>query len=334
MDDRARVAELLGRDPRGAFEVVVRDDDGDPIVIRNAPLLDDGTPMPTRYYLVGERLVRQVSRLEARGGVREAEAAIDAGEIAATHERYAAERDAAIDPAHRGPVPSGGVGGTRVGVKCLHAHVAHALAGGDDPVGRWALERLDDAVDGTGGHADPAADGVLHVHIDDREIAVSSSGTDAHPHRLPVGPLVLTDGPLRGSDPPAPADLTNALGLVHDHLDDLLIADPDLARATEVVVSGEHATAMARVELGDDVVPAGYELHRAAADEVFRTLALEPRADRRHNPGLDARHVESIVGTCCVILGLMRRFDLAHVGIPASTDAAPAPRADHAGVTR
>jgi hypothetical protein len=144
MDDRVRVAQLLGREPQGAFDVVVRTDDGDPLVVRNAPFLDDGTPMPTRYYLVGTDLVRRVSRLEAAGGVREAEATIDATLIAETHARYAAERETAIALDHVGPRPSGGVGGTRTGVKCLHAHVAHALAGGDDPVGRWALEHLDD----------------------------------------------------------------------------------------------------------------------------------------------------------------------------------------------
>lgn len=143
MDDRARVAELLGREPAGAFEVVVRDADGDPVVVRNSPFLDDGTPMPTRFYLVGADLVRDVSRLEAAGGVRAAEAAIDPDELAALHRRYGAERDAEIPPDHDGPRPSGGVGGTRVGVKCLHAHVAYLLAGGDDPVGRWALAQLD-----------------------------------------------------------------------------------------------------------------------------------------------------------------------------------------------
>ena len=144
MDDRARVAELLGREPAGPFTVVVRDDAGDPVVVRNAPFLDDGTPMPTRFYLVGAALVREVSRLEAAGGVKAAEAAIARDDIAALHQRYGTERDAAIDADHTGPRPSGGVGGTRVGVKCLHAHVAHLLAGGDDPVGRWALEQLAD----------------------------------------------------------------------------------------------------------------------------------------------------------------------------------------------
>jgi hypothetical protein len=142
MDDRVRVAQLLGREPRGAFDVVVRDELGDPVVVRNAAFLDDGTPMPTRYYLVGVEIVREVSRLEARGGVRDAEAAVPAEEIRATHERYARERDATIPDKHVGPRPTGGVGGTRTGVKCLHAHVAYCLAGGDDPVGRWALEAL------------------------------------------------------------------------------------------------------------------------------------------------------------------------------------------------
>ena len=40
------------------------------------------------------------------------------------------------------PRPSAGVGGTRRGVKCLHAHYAWYLAGGDDPVGRWVAERF------------------------------------------------------------------------------------------------------------------------------------------------------------------------------------------------
>jgi len=143
MDDHQRVTELLGRPPRGAFEVVVRDADGDPVVVRNAPFLDDGTPMPTRYYLVATDLVRDVSRVEAAGGVNRAEAELDPAAIAVTHDRYAAERSAAIPDDHVGPRPFGGVGGTRIGVKCLHAHVAHLLATGDDIVGRWTLDEIE-----------------------------------------------------------------------------------------------------------------------------------------------------------------------------------------------
>jgi len=136
---------LLGREPRGAFEVVVRDAAGAPMVIRNAPLLDDGTPMPTRFWLVDPALGAQVARIESVGGVRAAEAAVDAEELQRAHDRYAAERDAAIPADHAGPRPHGGVGGTRRGVKCLHAHYAWHLAGGDDPVGRWVAAALAEA---------------------------------------------------------------------------------------------------------------------------------------------------------------------------------------------
>ena len=122
--------------------MVVRNSSGAPAVIRNAPILHDGRPMPTRYWLVEEDLRRLVGRLESEGGVRAAETAVDAGELVEAHARYAAERDAAIPEDHHGPRPSAGVGGTRRGVKCLHAHYAWHLAGGDDPVGRWVAERL------------------------------------------------------------------------------------------------------------------------------------------------------------------------------------------------
>ena len=140
--DRERVTALLGREPRSDVDVVVRHADGAPVVIRNPPILDDGTPMATRYWLVGEPERRLVSELESEGGVRAAQAAVDPRELAAAHDAYALERDAAIPSGFAGPRPSGGVGGTRAGVKCLHAHYAWFLAGGDDPVGRWVSDQL------------------------------------------------------------------------------------------------------------------------------------------------------------------------------------------------
>jgi len=138
-----QVAQLLGREPDVDYEVVVADGAGVPVVIRNRPLTRDGRPMPTRYWLVGAEQRAAVSRLESEGGVRAAEAAVDPEELAAAHRRYAGERDADIPEGWSGPRPSGGVGGTRRGVKCLHAHYAWHLAGGDDPVGRWVAQRLD-----------------------------------------------------------------------------------------------------------------------------------------------------------------------------------------------
>jgi uncharacterized protein len=122
--------------------VAVRRPDGTPAVIKNAPLLDDGTPMPTLYWLIDPELNAAVSRLESGGGVRQATQVVPASAIVQSHERYAALRDESLRADHAGPVPSGGVGGTRRGVKCLHAHLAWFLAGGDDPVGRWVSENI------------------------------------------------------------------------------------------------------------------------------------------------------------------------------------------------
>jgi hypothetical protein len=147
---------------------VARDAGGQPAVIRNAPLLHDGTPMPTRYWLLDPVLLQLIGRLEAAGGVKRAEAEIDPAVLADAHRRYAAERDAAIPVGHEGPRPFGGVGGTRQGVKCLHTHYAWFLAGGDDPVGAWVAEHLHEVrtsearpADGASGEAagTPGGDG-------------------------------------------------------------------------------------------------------------------------------------------------------------------------------
>jgi hypothetical protein len=76
--------------------------------------------------------------------VNQAERDLGLTVIAEAHQRYAAERDQALGH-HEGPRPHGGVGGTRVGVKCLHAHYAWYLAGGEDPVGAWVDARLSSA---------------------------------------------------------------------------------------------------------------------------------------------------------------------------------------------
>ncbi|MBV8463832.1 MAG: DUF501 domain-containing protein [Acidimicrobiales bacterium] len=111
-------------------------------MIANAPFLSDGTPMPTRYWLTDPELRAAVSRLESEGGVAAAARAVPSAAVEDAHRRYARERDALIPAAHPGPRPSGGVGGTRRGVKCLHAHVAWWLTGADDPIGQWVADQL------------------------------------------------------------------------------------------------------------------------------------------------------------------------------------------------
>jgi len=141
-DDVAAVTRQLGHAPLGRFRVAVRRPDSAPAVIENAPWLDDGTPMPTTLWLVDEDLVRQVATLESEGGVRRLERAVDPDALVAAHDAYAARRDALGD-GRVGPAPTGGIGGTRRGVKCLHAHLANYLCGFEDPVGALVASEIE-----------------------------------------------------------------------------------------------------------------------------------------------------------------------------------------------
>lgn len=155
--------------------------------------------------------------------------------------------------------------------------------------------------------------GSLHVAIDDRSTEIELIGGGSW--SIPVGPLTLVERELERAVRPAPAQLTNALGIVSDHLDDVVRESPMVMDVVDVVISGPHATALAFVELGAESVPADYRLERPDADEVFRTLVAEPIPERLHNPGLHPDRVESIVGTCCVVLAIMRRLELTSVTV-------------------
>jgi len=148
------VVAALGRPPQCAWSVAWWAPDGFPGVLINPPFFDDGTPMPTRWWLVDPVLHKLVGTIESNGGVRAANADLDADAVADAHVRYAAARDVEIPADHVGPRPSGGVGGTRTGTKCLHAHYAWWLAGGDDPVGAWTHDRLLELLDRRSADAD------------------------------------------------------------------------------------------------------------------------------------------------------------------------------------
>jgi exopolyphosphatase/guanosine-5'-triphosphate,3'-diphosphate pyrophosphatase len=130
---------------------------------------------------------------------------------------------------------------------------------------------------------------------------------------VPIGTAVLVAQLV--NDPPAPEELTNALGLVSDHIDDVVRAIPEVVDATAVEVRGAAMRAVVAVELGHDAVPAQFALGRDAADDVFRTVATEPRADRAANPGLAADDVDDVVAACCFVLALMRRLHLDEVTV-------------------
>ena len=140
MNDRRVVAVQIGRKPRSVVDVVARCHLGLPVVIKVPPYLDDGTPFPTTYWLTCPLATRRIGRIEADGGVKRAEDRIASDqEFAAAHQaamdRYRDDREALMESSQGGPRPSGGVGGTRRGVKCLHSHFADYAAGNANPVG-------------------------------------------------------------------------------------------------------------------------------------------------------------------------------------------------------
>jgi hypothetical protein len=136
--DRAVVARQLGREPRTLRRVAVRCPFGAPAVTEQSPYGVDGEPFPTTYYLTCRHLVAAVSRLEAAGGVeRWSEAtrsddALAASLAAADEEQRGLRRELAGETTGRdgGASLEYGIGGSRRGgsLKCLHAHVAFALA--------------------------------------------------------------------------------------------------------------------------------------------------------------------------------------------------------------
>ena len=125
---------------------------------------------------------------------------------------------------------------------------------------------------------------------------------------IPVGPQSLA-ADLR-HDPPQPEELTNAIGLVLDHMEDIEREVPAAMFAERVEVCGSGVDVIVAVEVGG-TVELPFALSRDAAEDVFRTLATEPLADRVHNPGLERERADVIVGGMCVLVATMRRLGIA-----------------------
>lgn len=131
---------------------------------------------------------------------------------------------------------------------------------------------------------------------------------------LDVGAVRITERHLR-SDPPRPDELSNAIGDVADLVDDVVRNNSSLASADRWIGVAGTILTTAAVEVGQSTFDAealhGFELTRAAMEDVFRTLATEPLADRIHNPGLPRDRADVIVGGLCVLVALARRVDFA-----------------------
>jgi exopolyphosphatase / guanosine-5'-triphosphate,3'-diphosphate pyrophosphatase len=126
-----------------------------------------------------------------------------------------------------------------------------------------------------------------------------------------VGCVRLTEQFLQ-SDPPEPEELSNAVSAVRDHLADVGREVPGVAGAATLVGLAGTVTTLAAIELGlttyDPKAVHHFRLGRQAAEDVFRTLATEPIAQRRHNPGLDPGRVDVIVGGAVIVVSILRHF--------------------------
>ncbi len=148
----------------------------------------------------------------------------------------------------------------------------------------------------------------------------------SEPFTFPMGYRNVTTDYLL-SDPPRPEELSALLSVIELHFDDVarvMGADPspddgrsvlDMTfRDGRTVGIGRLVEVAAAVEIGIDPFNAtevrGFLLGAAAAEDVFRTLATESLADRLHNPGLPAEWGTTVVGGCCLIVGLLRRFQI------------------------
>ena len=130
--DLAAVEAQLGRRPRGTRAVAHRCPCGNPDVVETSPRLDDGTPFPTLFYLTCPHATAACSRLESAGVMRDMQERLSTDPELAEHYAkaaadYLARRNAIDEVPEIAHVAAGGMPDR---VKCLHVHLAHALAAG------------------------------------------------------------------------------------------------------------------------------------------------------------------------------------------------------------
>jgi len=156
----------------------------------------------------------------------------------------------------------------------------------------------------------PAPHLVVDIGGGSTEFTVGT-GTPAGTLSVDVGCVRLTEAWLH-SDPPAPEELSQALSVVQAYLDDVDRALPAASQAQTLIGTAGTVTTVAAVEIGlpeyDPEVLHHFRLTHEAAEDVFRTLATEAAADRRHNPGLEPGRVDVIVGGAAVLVAVMRHW--------------------------
>jgi len=135
----------------------------------------------------------------------------------------------------------------------------------------------------------------------------------------PEGALSVDMGCVRlterflASDPPRPEELSQAVSVARDYLEDVARDLPAAAEARRLVGLAGTVSTVAAVELGlaayDRDRIHHFVLTRAAVEDVFRTLATETRAQRIANPGMEAARADVIVGGTVILAAVMRYFE-------------------------
>ena len=133
---------------------------------------------------------------------------------------------------------------------------------------------------------------------------------------IPFGAVNLTEAELH-RDPPRPEELTNAISLVSDAIDDVAHNYPLIGQIDRVVGVAGTIVTVAAVEVGQKTFEPSalhkLKLSREAVEDVFRTLATERLSDRVFNPGLPRDRADIIVGGCCVLVAVLRRLQISEI---------------------
>lgn len=165
---------------------------------------------------------------------------------------------------------------------------------------------------GATGELDPASGPFLVVDIGggSTEFIVGTDRVEGV-MSVDIGCVRLTEKFLL-HDPPQAEELSACISLTDAYLDDVVREIPAAAEARTLVGLAGTVTTVAAVEIGLETYDRDrihhFHLTREAAEDVFRTLATESRADRIHNPGLEEARADVIVGGCCVLVALFRHF--------------------------
>ena len=272
---------------RGARPGVVRRHGGVPVGGVGGVRVRQGHRVDADRRLHPDAIARTVTALEEFGAVARDLGAERLRATATSACRDAANRDALFDPGERalGTRPEVIAGEEEARLSFLGATAGLVGAGAEAPYL---------VVDIGGG----STEFVLGVDAPEGLISVD------------VGCVRITEQFLH-SDPPSAEELSGAVSVVRDHLTDVASAIPAIDDARTLVGLAGTVANLAAIEQGVEYSREAvhhFRLTRAAVEDMFRTLATETAAERRHNPGLEEARVDVIVGGTIVLAAVMRAF--------------------------